>query len=111
MTAVRTAVMVITVGIVDMCKKSTVRIGVVSHGPGVAARLFHGVLADDLFPCEKEGAEAVEWSAIVSRGERRSQTVNRWELDTRGCVIDITRNAGATHILCYVNMTTAAMFN
>jgi len=57
-TAVRTAVMVITAGIVDMCKKTTVRIGVVSHGPGVAARLFHGVLADDLFSCEcKKGAQ------------------------------------------------------
>lgn len=53
-TAVRTAVMIIAAGVVDVCKESTVWIGVVSHGSGVAARLFHGVLADDLFPCERK---------------------------------------------------------
>lgn len=49
-TAVCTAVMVITAGVVDVSKKSSVRVGVVGHGSGVAARFLDGVLADDLFP-------------------------------------------------------------
>lgn len=54
MTAVCTAVVIITTGIVNMSKKSSVRIDMVSHGPGVTARFLDDVLTGDLFHCEQK---------------------------------------------------------
>lgn len=53
-TAICTTVMVITAGVVDMSKKSSMRISMVGHGPDITARLLDGVLADDLFPCGRK---------------------------------------------------------
>jgi len=49
MIAVCTTVMIIAVGIVDVSKKSSVRISVVGHGSGVTARFLDGIFTDDLF--------------------------------------------------------------
>lgn len=51
-TAIRTTVMVITAGVVDVSKKSTVWISVVGYSPGITARFLDGVLTNDLFICK-----------------------------------------------------------
>lgn len=57
-TAICTAMMVITAGVVDVSKKSSMRISMVGHGPDITARLLDGVLTDDLFPCERKATLA-----------------------------------------------------
>lgn len=44
-TTVCTSVMVITTGVVDVSKKSSVRISVVGHGSGVTFRFLDGIFA------------------------------------------------------------------
>lgn len=64
MTAVRTAMMVITTGIVNMGKKSSMRIGMVRHDPGVTARFFDDVFTDNVFPCEWKKKKSVIWTLV-----------------------------------------------
>lgn len=52
MTAIRTAMMIITTGIVNMGKKSSMRIDIVRHDPSVTARFLDDVLTDNFLSCE-----------------------------------------------------------
>lgn len=51
-TAIRTAMVVITTGVMNMGKKSSVRIDMIRHDPSVTARFLDNVLASNFFPYE-----------------------------------------------------------
>lgn len=69
-TAICTAVMVITAGVMNVSKKSSVRISMVSHGPDVAAWFLDGVLAYYLIPCGKRKS-AQHYHVVSARLQTR----------------------------------------
>lgn len=111
LTAVRATLVVITAGIVDAGKKSSVRISVVSDRPDVAAGLFHGVFAGNLFPCERKTPSL---QSVTGEGRTlppRERTLMASKLDARVRHRYYGNACAPAAYYVTLNMIAAAIFN